>query len=89
MSPATQRYCNLLSALLNERELSGGELPDEQEERYAADLDACWNRLNAQEVEEVERYFAHPPRGAAQKLEDRKVEEGERVLPRLEVKTAA
>jgi hypothetical protein len=85
----TQRYCNLLSALLNERELSGGNLVDEEEERYAADLDACWNRLTAQEVQEVERYFAQPPRGAVQKLEDRKVEQGQRVLPRLEIKTAA
>jgi hypothetical protein len=88
MNP-TQRYCKMLSELLNQRELSGGELPDEEEERYAADLDVCWNGLTAEEVAEVERYFAQAPHGPVQKLEDRKVEEGQRVLPRLEIRTAA
>jgi len=85
MSVEASRYRELLSALLLERELAGGALPDEIESERVEALDECWWAMTNAEQEEIERSMATEARIEAPSdlgAQDVEVEEGKHVLPR-------
>jgi len=85
MIGAAKRYRELLTALLMERELAGGTLPEESESNYVEELDRCWWAMTGSEQQEIERAIAdeHPIDAPADiGAEDVRVKEGEHEPPR-------
>jgi hypothetical protein len=85
MIGAAKRYRELLMALLLERELAGGTLPEEIESRHVEALDRCWWAMTNAEQEAVERAMAdeQPIEAPADlRVEDVRVEQGKHELPR-------
>jgi hypothetical protein len=58
MIGAVERYLAQLELHLLEREMAGGELSEDAEDRSTRELDICWAAMNNEEVEEAERRFA-------------------------------
>jgi hypothetical protein len=58
MKEAARRYKELMSDLLLQRELKGGQLPAIDEAQFVADLDECWHSMTDAEQAEVEEMFA-------------------------------
>jgi hypothetical protein len=78
------RYRVLLTQLLFERAAAGGDLPEDEESRYVALLDALWWQLSPIDQEQIERELLQV---AVQidvdpDLVDRPVAEGTSDLPR-------
>ena len=84
MIGAKQRYLELMTHLLLRRELAPGALPPEEEARFAAGLDTCWQALTDEEQEDLERHLAQALPEAPEHLHevDQRVSEGEQVAPR-------
>jgi len=61
MTPAVQRYVELLEAKLLERAVAGGALSQEQEGAYVEEFDLLWRGMTADEQETVEGRLAAPP----------------------------
>jgi hypothetical protein len=55
MIGVAQRYNELLTTLLVERELAGGTLSEEEESRFVEELDRCWWALTPEEQDAIER----------------------------------
>lgn len=85
MIGAATRYRELLTALLLDRELAGGTLPDEIESLHVEELDRCWWAMTDIEQAEAERTLADDPSidaPADLHVEDVRVEQGKHELPR-------
>ncbi len=85
MIGAARRYRELLTALLLDRELAGGTLPEDVESQHVEALDRCWWAMTNAEQQEVERAIAaEGPVEAPNDLraEDVRVEKGNHHLPR-------
>ena len=85
MIGAARRYRELLTALLMERELAGGTLPDEAESSHVEELDRCWWAMTGAEQQEAERALADEhliDAPADLGAEDVSVQKGEHALPR-------
>jgi hypothetical protein len=85
MIGAARRYQELLTALLLERELAGGALPQDLESRHVEELDRCWWAMTTGEQEAAERAIAdEQPIDAPADLgeQDVIVEPGEHAPPR-------
>jgi hypothetical protein len=85
MIGAARRYRELLTALLMERELAGGTLPEESESNHVEELDRCWWAMTGVEQQEVEREIADEhliDAPADLDAEDVSVQKGERGPPR-------
>jgi hypothetical protein len=88
MTDAARRYQELLLELLLERALAvlaGGELAQNHEARFVADLDRCWQAMTDEEQEQAERRLAErsvPSAPAELAQEDLAVGVGSRDGPR-------
>ena len=85
MIGAARRYREMLTALLMERELAGGSLPDESESNHVEELDRCWWAMTDSEQQDVERRLASEHLIDAPSdlgVEDVSVQKGEHALPR-------
>jgi hypothetical protein len=85
MIGAAKRYRELLTALLMERELAGGTLPEESESNHVEELDRCWWAMTGPEQQEIEQAIADERLVDAPTdlgAEDVRVNEGEHELPR-------
>ncbi|MBI4953984.1 MAG: hypothetical protein HY908_18310 [Myxococcales bacterium] len=85
MIGAANRYRELLTTLLLERELAGGTLAIEQESRWVEELDRCWWALTDEEQQQVEDLLARaaPPMArAVLDATDLVVREGDKTMPR-------
>jgi hypothetical protein len=85
MIGVAKRYRELLTALLIERELVGGTLPDDVESLRVEALDRCWWAMTRDEQDDVEKELADEKTidaPADLQTEDTCVEEGQRALPR-------
>jgi hypothetical protein len=85
MIGARERYVELVAELLLQRALAEDELSDEDEARYADELDRCWWAMSRSEQDEVERVIADdPPLAAPVSLGERDTElrRGAKELPR-------
>lgn len=60
MTGAGQRYDELRVELMLQRAEAGGELPQEAEARFAAELDRCWEAMTDAEQEHVENSLRAP-----------------------------
>jgi hypothetical protein len=82
---AAQRYSELLVDLLLQRENAGGALPQQEEARFAADLDLCWHAMTEEEQRDIETALTTrtvPAAPASLDIEDCAVERGATVTPR-------
>jgi len=57
MIGAADRYRELMNELLLQRELAGGDLPEEDEARFAAVLDVWWRAMTDEQQTAIEREF--------------------------------
>src|SRR3990167_6523201 len=69
---AALQYQDLMVDLLRRRAVVGGLLPQEEESKYAAEFDRCWDSMSDAERADVERIFGQAPGDAwdAQIVED-------------------
>ena len=58
MTGAVPRYRDVLRDLLQRRASAGGELPDEEEDRFMSVLDRLWYAMSADERSEAARIVA-------------------------------
>ena len=85
MTGAAQRYNELRMELTLLRALSSEPLPQDDEARYATDLQRCWEAMTEEEQEQVEASLADDFVPSAEEdlaQEDEVVPEGGKVLPR-------
>ena len=85
MIGAARRYRELLTALLIERDLAGGSLPEEIESRHVEELDRCWWAMTNTEQDEAEKAITdEQPIEAPPDLNalDVRLQQGEHELPR-------
>jgi hypothetical protein len=61
MIGAKDRYIELVTELLLQRALADDQLPEDDEARYADELDRCWWAMSRSEQDEVERAIADQP----------------------------
>jgi hypothetical protein len=88
MNTPDQRYRQLLSQLLFEREAAGGELLEDEEFMFVERLDQLWRQLSTDEQDSIDRELAEPIHLLVNEephLVDCVVSEGSSVAPRKAV----
>ncbi len=84
MTDVAATYEQLRFQLMLARAENGGPLPQAEEARFAAELDAYWHEMTEEEQEEIERRVRQPVVIASEALveKDEAVQRGARVPPR-------
>lgn len=83
--PSVDRYLGILDQLLFERAAAGGDIPDEDEARFAEQLDDLWWQLTAEERQTIDAQLIAPPPAAVSeeiRLVDDAVSAGAEMPPR-------